>query len=112
MTAITLLIDPNDGCNLNCRHCGKQCPHLKPVHRQQVMGPDRYAAVLEALQPHLASIALGCIREPLVHPAIAALIQLSDRQAHLEGLTLSTNGTCLEPALIALFAKGRHRWQI
>jgi MoaA/NifB/PqqE/SkfB family radical SAM enzyme len=73
--------------------------------------PD-YREVLRLLTPHLESVSLGCIREPLVHPQIKDLIRITDQSIPGDRLSLSTNGLLLDKELVDELIATRHAWQI
>lgn len=98
-----LLLDPNNGCNLNCIHCGLACRHVVHFSKQVTMAADRYQAALKRLAPFLRAFSLGCLREPLVHPEIMALLQASARILDKNtAFALTTNGVALSREIIDL----------
>ncbi len=109
---ISLLVDPNNGCNLNCLHCGLSCAHLVHYSKQSIMHKDKYREMLQVLGPYMSSVSLGCIREPLVHSQIKDLILYSDELDTTDSLTLTTNGTLLDKSIVDLLMTTMHSWSI
>ncbi len=109
-TKLSLLVDPNNGCNLNCIHCGLACAHLEHFSKQEIMSVQKFDQMIEILGPYIKSLSIGCIREPLVHPNIDVILKHADQVLKTIPLKLTTNGILLSEPLIAMFAKAYHDW--
>ncbi len=109
-SGMSLLVDPNNGCNLNCIHCGLACAHLVHFSKQDIMSPEKFYQVIELLEPYINSLSIGCIREPLVHPRIEEILMLADKLSETISLSLTTNAVLLKPPLTEIFVQARHDW--
>ena len=109
---LNLLVDPNDGCNLNCLHCGLDSPHLVHFSKQTCMNTENYTRMLGILKDHIISLSLGCIREPLVHPQIEDLIKISDTILPAGHLSLNTNGIRLTEDIVDLLLTCQNDWHL
>ena len=109
---ISFLIDPNNGCNLNCMHCGLDRPHLVHYSKQQTMSVDDFKRVLQIMEPYVGSIGFGCIREPLVHPSIRQLFQLVDEHESIRDISLATNGVLLDRSMADYILSTNLEWNL
>lgn len=83
-----IYIEITNHCNLACSFCHRS---QRP---QAFMSPSTFAAVIRQLEGFTEHLYLHVLGEPLLHPDLAALLDL----CHHQGLrvNLTTNGTLLE----------------
>ena len=109
---ISFLLDPNDGCNLNCMHCGLERPHVVHYSKQQIMSIADFERVLHIMGPYVVSMGLGCLREPLVHPQIRNLFQLADDHGNIRDISLATNGVLIDRSLADFLLSTSLNWNV
>src|ERR1051325_4405994 len=81
-----------DHCNLRCAGCDHAAPHVD----KRVADPEAFAADLNALRPHLHVRVVRLLGgEPLLHPALDAIVRAARNAEVADQIMLWTNGLLL-----------------
>src|ERR1051326_2971415 len=81
-----------DHCNLRCAGCDHAAPHFD----KRFADPEAFAADLNALRPHLHVRVLRLPGgEPLLHPALDAIVRAARNAEVADQIMLWTNGLLL-----------------
>jgi pyrroloquinoline quinone biosynthesis protein E len=86
-------LEPNNTCNLKCRHCQVTHWSKKPVYLDE----KGFARVLDQL-PHLVSVKLQGMGEPFLNKKLFAMLREGDKRGI--AMQVISNGTLLNEAAI------------
>ncbi len=91
-----IYIEITNVCNLNCSFCSKS--DRKP----EFMKLDSFTAILDEIKPFTSYIYLHVKGEPLLHPELDKIINISNKKGF--NVNLTTNGTLLKNATSILLS--------
>ncbi|NLO38269.1 MAG: radical SAM protein [Ruminiclostridium sp.] len=92
-----IYIEITNACNLECDFCPKT------TRKPEFMGIDTFGKILEQIKAHTSHIYLHVKGEPLLHPHLDKLLDISHEQ-HFK-VNITTNGTLIQRAALMLLSK-------
>lgn len=92
-----IYIEITNACNLACDFCPKSS------RKPEFMGLDTFGKILEQIKPHTSHIYFHVKGEPLLHPELDQILDISHQQHFKANIT--TNGTLIDQVKEMLLSK-------